>query len=873
MLDQYRRLKAEHPRTILFFRMGDFYETFGEDALLASRVLGIALTSRDKKREGSIALAGVPHHAVDSYLRTLVQKGYSVAIAEQMEPASEAHGLMDRQIVEVLTPGTVTRGGILNAVDSNYILALHPDGERVGVSVAEVSTGEFRIGEIAQEELEALFLEFPSREVLLPEGRPPQEGESGTAWRAESRITRWDAARFDSRAGRQELERKFQVRNLDAFGLGEPGLGFGAAGALLDYLRSLKKSDLPQIGTVRPLRDGAPLVVDEATLRNLEVLESSAGAEHTLLALLDRTETAMGGRALRALLRAPCADLAILEARLDRTRAFASSPRLRAETRERLHRMPDLERALGLLGSGRATPRDLGTLRDTLRRLPEIAKALELNPGPVTDVWRAALPDLSPLAAALARALADDLPLAATQGGIIREGFDPELDRLRRDACDARSLVLSLESSERARTGIPNLKVGFNRVFGYTIEVTRSQLGRVPPDYVRRQTLTGAERFVTPELTRMEERIEAASVESHRLETEHFQRLRELATREMGRVQRAARVLAELDLHCALGETAARERWVRPALSEDRRLRLTGSRHPMVERSLPPGAFQPNDLALDPTEEQIWLITGPNMGGKSTFLRQVGLCVYLAQIGSFVPCAAAEIGLVDRIFTRVGASDQIARGSSTFFVEMQETATILRQASDRSLVLLDEIGRGTSTYDGLSLAWSVTESLHDGPGPKPRTLFATHYHELTDLERTLPRLRNHTVRVEERGHEIIFLHAMAPGRADRSYGIHVARLAGVPESVLRRAREILAGLEAGERSPKRPKGGVDPTAASAVETAWGLSGARVPADLERSLENALVRELARVAVESMTPLDALNELARLRDRALETREH
>jgi DNA mismatch repair protein MutS len=857
MLDQYRRLKAEHPGTILFFRMGDFYETFGEDALVASKVLGITLTSRDKKKEGSLPLAGVPHHAVDGYLRTLVNEGHSVAIADQMESASEARGLLDRQIVEVLTPGTITRSGILNAVDSNYIVALHPGGSGIGVSVAEVSTGEFRLGEVAREDLAGLLQEFPPRELLLPEGADAEALGETALGGGGPRITRWDPARFDDRAGREALERRFQVRSLDAFGLGEPGPGFGAAGALLDYLRSLKKSDLPQIGTARALRDAAPLVVDEVTLRNLEVLESQAGPQHTLLRLLDRTETAMGGRALRALLRAPSRELPVLEERLDRTEAFASLPRLRAEMRERLHRIPDLERALGLLGSGRATPRDLGTLRAALLRLPDVARALEAHANPVTRAWREALPDLSRLTAELERALREELPAAATQGGIIREGYDPALDSLRGDASDARSVVLALEASERERTRIPNLKVGYNRVFGYYLEVTRSQLSRVPPDYVRRQTLTGAERFVTPDLTRMEERIEAASAESHRLEAGHFQRLRELATAEVGPIQVAARILASIDLHLSLGEVAARERWTRPVLTEGCELHLKASRHPMVESSLTPGSFQPNDVSLDPGEEQIWLITGPNMAGKSTFLRQVGISVYLAHIGSFVPCAAATIGLADRIFTRVGASDQISRGASTFFVEMQETATILRQATDRSLVLLDEVGRGTSTYDGLSLAWAVTEFLHEGPGARPRTLFATHYHELTDLESTLPRLRNRTVRVEERGHEIVFLHSIAPGRADRSYGIHVAKLAGVPEPVLRRAREILAKLEAGDRD------------ADAAGAPRGEETRAMPSQLEA----ALAKEISKLSVESMTPLDALNELARLRDRAQESREH
>ncbi len=872
MLDQYRRLKAEHPGTILFFRMGDFYETFGDDALVASRVLGITLTSRDKKKEGSIPLAGVPHHAVDGYLRTLVSEGYSVAIADQMEPAAEARGLVDRQIVEVLTPGTITRNGILNAVESNYIVALLPEKNRIGIAVAEVSTGEFRIGEVARDEVPALLLEYPSREILLPAGR---DGDGAPPWGSVARVTPWDAARFDGRAGRQSLERRFAVQSLEPFGLGDSTLGFGAAGALLDYLRSLKKSDLPQIQNARPLREGAPLVVDEVTLRNLEVLESQAGPEHTLLRLLDRTETAMGGRALRALLRAPSRERAILQSRLDRTAAFAESPRLRADARERLHRIPDLERALGLLGSGRASPRDLGLLRDGLLRMPDVVKMLRAHASAVTGEWLEALPDLSSLASDLQRALAEELPLTSTQGGIIREGYDPALDSLRRDASDARSLVLELETRERARTGIPNLKVGFNRVFGYYLEVTRSQLGRVPADYVRRQTLTGGERFVTPDLTRMEERIEAASRESHRIETEHFQRLRDLATREVPGIQATARVLAAIDLHLALGDCAARERWTRPELEETRILKITASRHPMVERSLPPGSFQQNDVALDGDREQIWLITGPNMAGKSTFLRQVGLCAYLAHIGSFVPCASAVIGLMDRIFTRVGASDQIARGASTFFIEMQETATILRQATDRSLVLLDEIGRGTSTYDGLSLAWAVTETLHEGPGPRPRTLFATHYHELTALESMLPRLKNQTVRVEERGNEIVFLHAIVPGRADRSYGIHVAKLAGVPEPVLHRARDVLHQLESGARAPVRGTKGKKRGAQQELPMDMARSDDEqaLPAGMPPGFLVALAAELSRLSVESMTPLDALNELARLRDRAQESGEH
>ncbi|HYJ33078.1 MAG TPA: DNA mismatch repair protein MutS [Candidatus Binatia bacterium] len=856
MLEQYRRLKAEHPGSILLFRMGDFYETFGEDALVASRVLGIALTSRDKKRD-PLPLAGVPHHSVEGYLKKLVEHGYSVAIAEQMESAEEAKGLVDRQVVEVLTPGTVTRLGLLEATESHYIVALAPGEARIGVAVAEVSTGEFRAGTVDAEGLAALPLAFPAREVLLPlsgrGGRDPACGDGEGSPYGKVPITRREPARFDPEAGRQALLRHFSVARLDAFGLDAGREGLGAAGALLDYLRSLAKSDLPQIREIRPLREGEPLVVDEVTLRNLEVFESPAGKEHALLHLLDRTETSMGARALRALLRKPARERAVVTSRLDRTACFAESAPLRAELAERLHRFPDLERTLGLLGSGRAAPRDLGAVRDALRRLPAVRLTLEARTGAAIGAWREALPDLSGLAALLEEALMEELPLTATQGGIIRPGFDPDLDAMRSDAGDGREQVLALEARERARSGISNLKVGYNRVFGYYIEITRSQLARAPEDYIRKQTLAGAERYVTPELKRMEERIEAANVESRRSEAAHFHRLRERCLESIGALHDAARVVAELDLYRALGETAARERWTRPVLTESRKLVLKQSRHPMVERALDGGAFVPNDCALDGEREQIWLITGPNMGGKSTFLRQVGLAVYLAQVGSYVPAASAEIGLADRIFTRVGASDQIARGASTFFVEMEETAAILRQATDQSLVLLDEVGRGTSTYDGLSLAWAVTEALHEGPRARPRTLFATHYHELTDLEATLPRLKNRNVRVSETGGRIVFLHVIAPGRADRSYGIHVAQLAGVPGEVLARAEEILARLEREHAAGQNGARG----------DAGGGPGRGVGAD-ERA---ALLVELADAPVERLTPLDALQRLASLRDRA------
>ncbi len=806
---------------------------------------------------------------MEGYLKRLVEQGYSVAIAEQMEPADQAKGIVDRQVVEVVTPGTVTRLGLLEKSESNYIMALNAGPSAIGVAVAEVSTGEFRVGEVPPEEIASLALEFPARELLLPTpsdprdaGHPAPDGRAASAGTslAAARVTEWEAARFDPRSGREALERRFRVKTLESFGLNVRREGFGAAGALLDYLQSLKKSDLPQLQEIRPLREGKPLVVDDVTLRNLEVLESTAGPDGTLLQLLDRTETAMGARSLRSLLRSPTSDSEVVKARLDRTAVMASSAALRSEARDRLHRYPDLERTLGLLGSGRATPRDLGSLREALRRLPAIRLMLEGRSGPVLESWRAALPDLSRLCGRLEETLAEELPLQATQGGIIRQGFDPELDRLRADTSDVRRTVLALETRERERTGISNLRVIYNRVFGYVIEVTRSQLQRVPEDYVRRQTLTGAERFVTPELARMEERIEAGSVESHRLEAAHFQRLRDHALAEMGTLHAAARVVAAIDVHLSLGDVAARERWVRPTITEDRRLRLKRSRHPMVERSIEPGTFVPNDCDLDPESGQIWIITGPNMGGKSTFLRQVGLCVYLAQTGSYVPCESAAIGCVDRIFTRVGASDQIARGASTFFVEMRETAAILRQATDQSLVLLDEVGRGTSTYDGLSLAWAVTEALHDGVRGKPRTLFATHYHELTDLEESLPRVKNRTVRVAEQGGEIVFLHQIAAGRADRSYGIHVAQLAGVPTPVLERAREILARLEAEHaRLAGRASGGAvgDPSAAATVQADGVTPDERA----------ALLGELADVKVESMTPLDALNELARLRTRA------
>ena len=851
LMQQYRDVKAKHPETILFFRMGDFYEMFEDDARLAARELGLTLTSRNNGGAAMVPLAGVPVKAAAEYLRRLIANGHRVAICEQVEDPKLAKGLVRREVVETLSPGAILADDWLERNRNNYLVALDARHEASGLAALDLTTGELVLETIPVAELPAALARYEAPELVLIEGSSPPGPRDGLATRAVSFREAWE---FDSGLAREDLARAFGLTSLDGLGI-EAGDGpaVGAAGALLRYARELKPGGLPHLARPRVLRRGDVLPLDEMTRRNLELVEPlrSGVTGATLLEVIDRTLTPMGGRLMRRWLLAPLVEPASINGRLDAVDVLVGDARGRERLREALDGVRDLERLASRAAMGRATPRDLGALRTSIQRLPDVKAALDGLGGreraALLEECAAELDLLADLGEELGRALVDHPPAALADGDAIRPGFDPALDALKDARDGGKQYIAGLQARERERTGIGSLKVGFNKVFGYYIEVTRPNLDQVPAQYERRQTLTGAERFVTPELKEYEATVLGAEDRIGAREAELVDGLRRRIGENVTRVQRTAGVLAHLDVWAALADVAERERYVRPDVTADFGLLLEGSRHPVVERMMPREAFIPNDVALDEAGRVI-LLTGPNMAGKSTLLRQVGLCVLLAQLGSYVPCRRAKVGVVDRLFTRVGASDNLVRGQSTFMVEMSETSAILHGATARSLVLLDEIGRGTSTYDGVAIAWAVTECLHNAIGCK--TIFATHYHELTQLTEELAHARNFNVAVREAGEEIVFLHRLEPGGADRSYGIHVGRLAGLPAPVVRRAWQVLKLLEAGHHVADRQP--------PAVPDASQLGLFRGDAAAE---PHPLLDELARLDVNALSPLEALNRLA------------
>jgi len=852
IMEQYLSVKREHPDAFLFFRLGDFYEMFFEDAVKGAALLGLTLTSRNKQDPEPIPMCGVPWHQRDAYLARLLRLGHKVAVCEQLEDPSQAKGLVQRGITEVLTPGSVTGDAFLEAAANNFLAALWPGEEALGVCLADASTGEVKLAETAWEDAAGFLSGVRVAEWLLP---PARDLEPGPAERLEAALRGLPGARSTA------TPRRFLDPGLARARWGGAGaelvealpVAAVAASAALDYLDRVQGGAALQLTRVERWREDSVLRYDGATARHLELFQPQPGGEpaHTLWRHLNLTVSPLGTRRLRSWLERPLTDLAALAARHDAVEAWSLAGTLRTAFREALKGLPDLERLGARLACGKATPRDLGVLRDGLARLPALAASVENLPGHPGD--RGSLAGIPGLERLLREALVDDPPPVSREGGIIRAGHDERRDELDALAHSGKRWIAELEATERGRAGIPGLKVGFNRVFGYYLEVTRAHLDKVPPDYERRQTLTTAERFVTPALKQREAEVLGAEEKLKALEHELFAALRERAAGFVAEVQRAADTLARLDAEAALAEAAARYGWVRPAMDDSDRIRLEAARHPVVERLLPRGSFVPNDCVLDGSARQILLLTGPNMGGKSTYLRQVALAVLLAQSGSFVPAARAEIGRVDRLFTRVGAADRLGAGQSTFMVEMSETADILRLSTPRSLVLLDEIGRGTATYDGLALAWAVTEHLHAGDGPRPRTIFATHYHELTQLAESLPRLANVHVTVEESGGTVVFLHGIAQGPADRSYGIHVAQLAGLPPAVIERAREVLVELES-ERTVEH----LEPPARRRARAAKPPS-AQLP--LFGAEPHPVIEELRGLDLETLTPLEALNRIA------------
>lgn len=946
MMLQYRKLKQEHPDCLLLFRCGDFYEAYFEDAEELGRLLNIIVTRKTAGGDGDVAMSGVPYHAVETHLARLIRAGRSVAIAEQTEDPKFAKGLVRREIARVVTPGTALEPGMLDDRANNYLVAVgwtsdaesggdasafsssgglsgagagtvargagrtvdlfggEPDldagktdtdaapvGGVFGVAVVDLSTGAFSVTEIsgdrAREEVFSEMVRLEPAEILLPEGLDATL-VAAPGNDLHFRITRRRRDRFEPNRARRALLRQLGVQTLDGYGAEELTVGLGAAGAVVDYLHETQKGVVPHITELRVYRTHDCMVLDATTQRSLELARGlqTGSREGTLLAVLDRTHTAMGGRLLRQWLLQPLSNLKEIEARLEAIGEMVESLALRSQIADTLRGLPDLERVVSRVACQRAGPRDLVAVRAALERLPRLAQALALAKSGLLAATRESINPLPDLCDQLRRALVDEPPANSREGGMIRQGWSEKLDEIKSVARDTKGWLTEFRAREAQRLNLPNLKIGFNRVFGYFIEITKAQMkqvGAIPDDYQRRQTLANAERYITPDLKEKEEIILHAEERINGLEAELFEALRAAVAEKAAHILGQARLLARLDALLSLAEAALAGGYVRPRINDEGRLMIRDGRHPVLEAVQVDFPFVPNDTNLDRDENQIALITGPNMAGKSTYIRQVALIALMAHVGSFVPAREADVCLLDRIFTRVGAMDHLARGQSTFLVEMVETANILNNATDDSLVILDEIGRGTSTYDGMSIAWAVLEYLHNTSRRRPKTLFATHYHELTDLEGRLPRLRNYNVAVLEEKERIVFLYKIIRGPADRSYGIYAAKLGGVPARAIRRAQQILRGLESGEPlgvDAGNGAGNGDKTDATGKSAARiqprrktrlsflsEFEASRVPTaqlSLFDDKPHPIAERLKSVRVETMTPIEALNLINELK---------
>jgi DNA mismatch repair protein MutS len=800
MMTQYLSLKKQiDPDTLLFFRMGDFYELFFDDAKAAAGILDIALTKRQ-----NVPMCGVPYHAAEAYLTKLIRRGRKVAICEQVEDPAQAKGLVRREIVRIVTPGTILEENVLESNRHNYLAGLCHKNGVFGLAMLDLSTGRFWVEEAGSPDAVRghLFRYTPS-ECVVPELQAEDPAiRAALGDRTTTLLSPHDDWTFDPQAATDLLVRHFKVHSLNGFGCQDLPRAVGAAGGVLHYVTNELRRQTGHIQSLRVQHAGGYVLLDETTLSNLDLAHVRGGgraeAAPTLLKTLDTTRTPMGGRLLREWVVRPLNQLDAIRQRHDAVEAFTRDRTRLAHLREHLGGIKDLERLVARLNAGSGNGRDINATAQSLETLPHLQALLDAAQAERLRTLREQMAPLPELVDWIRRAITDEPPVTIKEGGVIRKGYHEELDHLRTAATEGRQWLAEYQTREQQRTGIKSLKVRHNKVFGYYIEITKSNLADAPPDYARKQTLVNAERFITPELKEYENRIIGAQERSMELEYELFLAIRDAVTAATGRIQQVAGAVAELDTLTTLADRALALRYARPVMSDSDVLRIRDGRHPVIEAL--PGAepFVPNDTRLDGDRHQLVIITGPNMAGKSTYIRQVALIVIMAQMGSFVPAAEAEIGLVDRVFTRVGASDDLARGRSTFMVEMQETANILTNATPRSLIVLDEIGRGTSTFDGISIAWSVAEYLHDQAAVKAKTLFATHYHELTDLARTLKGVQNYNVLVREKNDQIAFLRKIVPGAADQSYGIQVARLAGLPAAVIERAREILTNLEEGE---------------------------------------------------------------------------
>jgi DNA mismatch repair protein MutS len=862
MMQQYRELKARDPDALLLFRMGDFYELFGEDAERASALLGIALTTRDRdKGDQAVPMAGFPHPALESYLARIVQAGLRAAVCEQLEDPKVAKGLVKRDVVRVVTPGTLTDEALLDPKTANYLAAIVESGTKLGLAWVELSTGRFSLTGLMRHELADEMARLNPAETLVSElslDAPWLRALRTSSGLAVTIRPSWD---FQAEEARKTLYQQFGTTTLDGFGIDDRALEVQAAGALVAYLRETQKSSLGHIIRITPYRKADTLGLDEMTRRSLELTRTlrEGKREGSLLHVIDRTVTPMGARLLSEYLTSPLTSVELIDERSGAVEELTRDSAFRSEVRGLLGDAYDLERLAARVATGRATPRDLSALARTLALLPTLRALLVGRRASRIAQLESALELCPEVRSAIEAALVDDPPLPLKEGGLIRPGYHPELDRLRSVSKEGKTWIARYQSEQIRRTGISGLKVGFNSVFGYYIEITHAQAQRaeIPSDYIRKQTVKNAERYYTAELKEFENEVRNADERANALEYELFTTLRDRVSADAPRLIQAGSVLAQIDVLAALGELAARHGYCRAELIDEPVFEVEAGRHPVLDAMMAPGDFVPNDTRMAAESATIVVITGPNMAGKSTYIRQVALISILAQMGSFVPAKRARIGVVDRLFARVGATDELSRGQSTFMVEMTETANILNNATPKSLVILDEIGRGTSTFDGISLAWAITEHIHDAIGC--RTLFATHYHELVELEKTKSRLRNANVAVSENQGEIVFLHRIIPGGADQSYGIHVARLAGVPAPVLDRSKEILEFLEKQHGpDPGLPEGPIR----RKVKTGRALTGS-----LFASLPNPLLEELRQIDLEKLGAEDALVLISRLRELA------
>jgi DNA mismatch repair protein MutS len=841
---QFLEFKARYPDSLLLIRMGDFYEAFDDDAHTLSKVLGIALTARESGAGGKAPLAGIPHHSLDNHLGTLVASGLKIAIAEQTSDPAKSRGLVDRAVVRVVTPGTVLEPALLDQSTNNYLAAAVSDGERAGLAYVDISTSEFVTCEFPASDLkDELFRLSPAELIADSAALELIHSEQGS-----SLVTRpLDESRLDTELSTARLMDHFKVTTLEALGCEKMPLAIVAASSVLDFVADTQIGTIPQLTSLRTESSNSYMKLDQKALRDLEVFNSSNGKANApnLYRTLDFSKTAMGARALRSWLTRPLIDAGDIHRRQEILAAFFDDQGVRATTQGLLKQVSDLERLTNRIRTNTATPRDLATLRAGLAVIPQILETLPVGVTPGGSVI-GRIHSSSEALDLLNAAIPDDPSISVGEGSAIREGFHPELDEVRSLSGDARSSIAALEADHRETTGIKSLKIGYNRVFGYYLEVTKGSAHLVPDHFERRQTLVNGERFITPQLKELESKILSARDRISELERDIFRRVCAELTVHGDRIMESAKGIGVLDALVSMSQAAAENGWIRPLVDDGTELEIEGGRHPVVESALGPGRFVPNDLDLSNSDRQVMIITGPNMSGKSTYIRQAAVLVLMAQVGSFIPASKARIGVVDRIFTRAGLSDDISGGQSTFMVEMVETASILNQATSRSLAVLDEIGRGTSTYDGLAIARSVAEHIHNSPKLGCKTLFATHYHEMTQLADQLPRAHNLRVAVAEEAGEVVFLHQIVPGGADRSYGVHVARLAGMPGAVINRAWDLLDELENGSKSAGNPVG-------YQLQMPFG----------EQHVSNETVDELKDLDIVNMTPLEAINALFRL----------